>query len=139
MCNFYLQHPPSCKWFDPKDVKCLLSPLGSGANVSSLTNFKLARQTATLLALLTAKHCSNLTLLCINNQILFLQCPAIFVPTSSEKTVWLGHLPSEIHTESNSNVNLCPVFYLKTHLHCTEPFWKRLDGFSCCVWHKGLG
>ena len=87
------------------------------APASFLTTFKLAWKTATLLALVTAKHCSDLTLLCVDNQHLFLQHhAAIFVPLSGGKTDCLGHLPSQIHIESHSNVNLCPVFYLKAYL-----------------------
>ena len=48
MCHFYLQHPPSCKHFDPWDVEHLLSHLESWAPASSLTTFKLAWKTATL-------------------------------------------------------------------------------------------
>ena len=33
MHHFYLQHPPSCKWFDPWDVECLLSLLESWAQL----------------------------------------------------------------------------------------------------------
>ena len=61
MHHFYLQHPPSRKWFDPWDVECLLSLLESWAPASSLTTFKLAWKTATLLALVTAKCSSDLT------------------------------------------------------------------------------
>ena len=57
----HLQHPPSRKRFDPWDVECLLSLLESWAPASSLTTFKLAWKTATLLALVTAKRCSDLT------------------------------------------------------------------------------
>ena len=59
MRHFYLQHPPSHKRFDPWDVECLLSLLESWAPASSLTTFKLAWKTATLLALVTAKRCSD--------------------------------------------------------------------------------
>ena len=129
MHQFYLQHPPSCKWFDPWDVECLLSLLESWAPVSSLTTFKLAWKTATLLALVTAKCCSDLTLLCVDNQDLFLQHnAAIFVPLSGGKTDHLGHLPPQIRIESHSNVNLWPVFYLKVYLRCTESFRKKSDG-----------
>ena len=115
--HFYLQHPPSCKQFDPWDVECLLSLLESWAPASSLTTFKLAWKTATLLALVTAKYCSDLTLLCVDKQRLFLQHnAAIFVHLSGGKTDHLGHLPPQIHIESHSNVNLCPVFYLKAYL-----------------------
>ena len=61
MHHFYLQHPPSCKCFDPWHVECLLSLLESWASASALTTFKLGWKTATLLALVTAKHCSDLT------------------------------------------------------------------------------
>ena len=65
--HFYLQHPPSHKCFDLLDVECLLLLLESLAPASSLTNFKLAWKTATLLGLVAAKHFSNLSLLCIDN------------------------------------------------------------------------
>ena len=111
MHHFYLQHLPSCKWFDPWDVEHLLSLLESCTPVSSLTTFKLAWKTATLLALVTAKHCSDLILLCVGNQHPFLQHhAAIFVPLSGGKTDHLGHLSPQIRIESHSNVNLCPVF-----------------------------
>ena len=127
--HFYLQHPPSRKWFDPWDVECLLSLLESWACASSLTTFKLALKTATLLALATAKHCSDLTSLYVDNQHLFLQRnAAIFVPLSSGKTDCPGHLPPQIHIESHTNVNLCPVFYLKAYLRQTESFRKKPDG-----------
>ena len=129
MCHFYLQHPPSRKWFYPWDVECLLSLLERWAPTSSLTTFKLAWKTATLLALVTAKCCSDLTLLCVDNQHLFLQCnAAIFVPLSGGKTDHPGHLPPQMHIESHSSVNLCPVFYLKAYLRCTESFRKKSDG-----------
>ena len=84
--------------------------------MSSHTTFKLAWKTATPLELVTAKHCSDLTLLCIDNQHLFLQCnAAILIPMSGGKTDHLGHLPPQVHIESHSNVNLCPVFYLKAY------------------------
>ena len=83
----YLQHPPSQKCFDLWDVECLLSLLESWALPSSLTTFKLAWKTATLLVHVTAKHCFDLTLLCIGNQHLFLQHhAAICIPVSDGKT-----------------------------------------------------
>ena len=72
ICHFYLQHPPSDEHFDPWDVEHLLSLLESWAPASSLTTFKLAWKTATLLALITVKCCSDLTLLCIDNQHIFI-------------------------------------------------------------------
>ena len=72
----------------------MLFLLESWAPASSLTTFKLAWKTATLLALVTAKCCSDLTFLCIDNQLLFLQCnAAIFIPMSDGKTNHLHHLP----------------------------------------------
>ena len=111
MHHFYLQHPPSHKCFDPWDVEHLLSLLESWAPTSSLTTFKLAWKTATLLALVTAGHCSDLTLLCIDNQHLFLQhnC-AIFIAMSGGKTDHLGHLPPQICIVFHTSVNLCHVF-----------------------------
>ena len=129
MHHFYLQHPTSCKQFDPWDVECLLSLLESWAPASSLTTFKLAWKTASLLAFVTAKCCSDLTLLYVDNQHLFHQCnAAIFVPLSGGKTDHLGHLPPQNCIESHSSVNLCPVFYLKAYLRHTESFRKKSDG-----------
>ena len=128
MHHFHLQHPPSCKQFDPWDVESLLSLLESWEPASSLTTFKLAWKTATILALVTAKCCSDLILLCIDNQHLFLQCnAAIFIPMSGGKTDCLGHLPPQVHIESHSDVNLCPLFYLKAYLRHTESFRMKLD------------
>ena len=111
MCHFYLQCPASHKHFDPWDVECLLSLLESWAPVSSLTTFKVAWKTATLLVHVTAKCCSDLTVLCIDNQHLFPQCHAdIFIPMLGGKTDQPGHLPPQICIDSHSNANLCPVF-----------------------------
>ena len=87
MCHFHLQCPPSHKHFDPWNVEHLLSLLESWAQASSPTTFKLAWKTATLLAPVTVKCCSDLSLLCIDNQHHFLQChAAIFIPMSGGKT-----------------------------------------------------
>ena len=111
MHHFYLQHPPSHKQFDPWDVEHLLSLLESWAPTSSLTTFKLAWKTATLLALVTTKHCSDLTLLHVDNQHLILQHnAAILIPWSGGKTDHPGHLPTQVCIECHSNVSLCPVF-----------------------------
>ena len=105
--------------------------LESWALAFSLTTFNLACKTVTLLVLVTAKSCSNLTLLCIDSQHLFLQHhAAIFIPLSGGKTDHPGPLTPQIHTESHTNVNLCPVFYLKAYLRHTEPFRMKPDG-SC--------
>ena len=65
-----------------------------GAPASFLTTFKLAWKTATLLAHVTVKHCSDFTLLCIDNQHLFPQLhAAIFIPLSGGRTDCPGHLP----------------------------------------------
>ena len=107
----------------------MLPLLESWAPASSLTTFKLAWKTAALLALVTVKCCSDLTFFHIDNQHLFLQChAAIFIPLSGGETDHPGHLPPQIHIESHISVNLCPVFYLKAYLRCTEPFSKKSDG-----------
>ena len=99
-----------------------------GAPTSSLTTFKLAWKTATLLVLVTVKCCSDFTS-CIDNQHLFLQSSAaIFIPMYGGKTDHLGHLPPQICIESHSNFNLCLVFSLKTYLRCTESFRMKPDG-----------
>ena len=138
MHHFYLQHPSSHKCLDPWDVEWLLSLLESWEPASYLTAFKLAWKTAILLALIPAKHCSNLTLLCIDKQDLFLQHNgAIFIPVSGGKKDCLGHLPPQIHIESNSSVNFYPVFYLKAYLRHTESFRMKPDG--SCVTSLFLG
>ena len=112
MFHVYLQHPPSCKCFDPWDVQHLLSLLVSWALASSLTTFELAWKTATLCHFVTAKYFSDLSLLCIDHQHLFLQHHAvIFILISGGKMDQLGHSP-QIQIESHSNVNLCPVFFI---------------------------
>ena len=78
MCHFYLQCPPSHKHFDPWDDKQFLL-LEIWAPASSFTNFELAWKTATLLVLVTVKHCSDSTFFCIDNQHLFLRCIFILV------------------------------------------------------------
>ena len=84
---------------------------------------------ATLLAFVTAKCCSDLTLLCIDIQHFCLQQhAAIFIPLSGGKADCLGHLPPQILIESHSNVNLCSEFYLKAYLKCTEAFRMKPDG-----------
>ena len=116
MCHFYLQHPPSHKHFDPWHVEHLLCLLESWAPASSCTTFKLAWKTTTLLALVIAKHRSDLTLLCIDNQHLFLQWhAAIFILLSGGKTDRPGHLPPQIHIESHTHVKFCIVFYLRAY------------------------
>ena len=78
-----------------------------------LTIFKLAWKIAILLIFVNAKHCSDLTLLCIDNQHLFLQHHAvIFIPISGGKMDRPGHLPPQIYIESHSIVNLYSVFFL---------------------------
>ena len=52
----------------------------------------------------------------------------IFVPLSGGKTDRPGHPSPQIRIESHSNINLCPVFYLKAYLRCTESFRKKPDG-----------
>ena len=107
----------------------MLSLLEGWALASSVITFKLAWKTATVLALVTAKHYSDLTLLCIDKQHLFLQHKvAIFIPMSGRKIDCLGHLSPQVHIESHSNVNLCPVFYLKAYLRCPESFRMKPDG-----------
>ena len=62
---------------------------------------------------------------------LFLQCnAAIFIPMSGGETDCLDHLPPQVHIDSHSNVNHCPVFYLKAYLRHTESF-RTKSGGSC--------
>ena len=80
MHRFYLQcPPPSCKWFDSWDVDHLLSLLVNYALAFSISTFKLAWKIATLSACVTAKHCSDLALLHIDNQHLFCSIMLLFL------------------------------------------------------------
>ena len=58
--NFYLQHPPSHKHFDPWDVECF-SVFGGELGTGFFSHYLLG-ETATLLALVTTNHCSDLTM-----------------------------------------------------------------------------
>ena len=110
MCHFYIQCP-TWKHFDPWDVEYLLSLLESWAPASSLTAFKHAWKITTLLAHVTVKCCSDLTLLCIGTQYLFLQHhAAVFIPMCDGKADCLGHLPPQICIDCHTSINLCPVF-----------------------------
>ena len=128
---------PWCKCFGPWDVKCLLSLLDSWTPASSLSNFKLAGKTSTLLAVVTAKCCSNLTLLHFDNQYLFVQhYTTIFVPESGYKMDWHASYSTLTPYEYHYNVNICPLFYLKAYLWHIVPFRKKSDGcqMSCLFW-----
>ena len=94
----------------------LLSLLESWAPASSLTTFKLAWKTATLLGLMTVKHCSDLTLLFIDNQHLFFSVMLLFSFPVWWQDRLSGSSSRQICTKSHTNVNLCPVFYLKAYL-----------------------
>ena len=98
-CIIFIYSAPSCKHSDPWVIKGLLSLLDSWVPVSSVNNFKPVGKIATFFALVTAKCCSDLTVLGIDNQHLFLQHHGfIFVPAS----------PSKIHLKFV--LNLIPVF-----------------------------
>ena len=133
MYHFYLQHPPSHKCFDPWDVEHLLSLLESWALASSLTTFKLAWKTATLFALVTAKCCSDFTFIMYWLSAPFSSASWFYFHShvSGGKTDWPGHLPPQICIESHSNVNLCPVFYLKAYLRHTESVWEEAWWITC--------
>ena len=52
----------------------------------SLTNFKLAWKMVTLVALFAAKHCCDLTLLCIDDHLFLHDNATIFILASGGKT-----------------------------------------------------
>ena len=92
-----------------------------------LADFKLVWKTATLLALVTVGCCSDLPLLCFDNQHLFPLCHApIFVPASGSETDQPCHLSPQIHIESLSNLNLCVVFYFKAYLLLYRAFREEV-------------
>ena len=121
--------PPSHKWLDPWNVKWSLSLSESWALASSYTNFKLAWKMSIILAPVITKFCSYLTLLHTENQQFFFSIMQLFLfLILGDKIDQLGHLPPEICFDSHSNVNFCPIFYLKGYLHHTKPFRKTSDG-----------
>ena len=123
--SFLFTEPPLYKWFDPWDVDHL-SLLESLTTASSLSTFKHTWKRATLLVLVMVKFCSDLTYLHLDNQHLFLQHHAfIFITASGCKMDQVVNLLLQNCIESHSNVNLCPVFYLKAYLHHTKPFRKK--------------
>ena len=126
----YLQHLPSCKQIYPKDLTIYYASVDSWALAFPLITFKLVWKAATLVALVTAQDGSDVILLHIDNQNLFLQHHAAIFPASGGKIDQLGHLPPQIHIDCHHDAHLCTVFYLKAYLCCTEPFRKKLDG-SC--------
>ena len=88
---------------------------------------------ATLLALVTAKHCSDLILLCINNKAPFSSvscCYFLFLYLVVRQIDWVIFLLWFV-------LSLIPVlifalfFNLKAYLRCTEPLRKKPDGFVC--------
>ena len=128
MCHFYVQCPPSRKYFDPSDVEHLLPLLQSWSSASSLTTFKLVLKIATLLALVTAKCYSDLTSLCIDNQNLFLQHHAVIsFPYLMER--WINQVIFLLRFAWTpiSMLIFALFFYLKAYLRCTESFRKKPD------------
>ena len=102
--------------------------LESLALASSCSSFKLVCKMATILALVTANTLFWLSLLCTDNQHLFYSIMLLFLFWHlMKRQIGLGYLPPQIHIKSHSNVNLCPIFYLKTYLCHIEPFWKKSD------------
>ena len=76
----------TCKQFDPWDVDHSLSLLESWAVASSHSTFKLAWETNTHLVCVTAKYCTDLTLLHIDNWHLFInQSADSFIPAFGGK------------------------------------------------------
>ena len=71
------------------------------------------------------KHCTDLTLLCIDKKHLLLQCHA------AGKMDLPSQLPLQICIEYHSIVNLYPLFYLRAYLWHSEPFMKTSD--ACWV------
>ena len=146
MHHFYSQHPPSCKHFDPRDVEDLFSLLEGRAPTSSLTTFKFAWTTTTVLSLVTARHCSDLTLLCIDNQHLFLQHhAAIFIPCLVTRQ-FVGVIFQLSFVLSLTPMLIFVLFYVKAYLRCTELlrmkpnescdfsfFWVTIDSISLSV------
>ena len=107
-----------------------MSLLESWALASSLPTFKLAWKTATLLALLTAKQCSDLTLLCVGNQHLFfsimlqLSFPYLLARRINQVIIllrftWVSFLCYSLP---------CFLFEGLFELRHTEPFRKKPDG-----------
>ena len=77
--------------------------------------------------------CSDLPLLCIDSQHLFLQHhAAIFVPAYDDKTDQLGHLPPQIHIESHSSVNWSLL--VSSQMDLISPFCISVTIGSTCLY-----
>ena len=101
----YLHHPHTCKHFDPWDVEFYYHCYRSGP-----WHLPLPGLNCYFLALVIAKHWSDIPLLCFDNHYLIQLNAAIFVSSSSCKIDQPGHLTSLIHIELHANVKLCSVF-----------------------------
>ena len=146
MYTFYLQYLPTHKYFDPWDVECLLSLLGSWAAASFLLTLNMYGKLLLFWYLVWIYILIQLVYELMNT--IFLKHTAMFIPLSGDKTHWLGHLPPQIHYESHSSVNHHPILHLKINLWCIEPFRKKSDGSwvhsyslltvdSICPWVQG--
>ena len=127
--HFYLQCSP-CKNFDPGMLSIFYFLLERWAPASSLTTFKLSWKTATLLALVTVKHCSDLTVLCIDNQYPFLSVcyfhSHVWWQDSSS-----SHLPPQICIKSHSNVIFSMFFIWRLIWDVLNHLgWSQMD----CMW-----
>ena len=111
--------PLAHKCFNQWDVQCLLLLLESCAPASSVTNFKLVwKNSHTFITCYRKTFFLIEFLFHIDNEHLFLKCHTIiFVPAFGGRLDQPGYLPPQIFIECHSNVNLCPVFYLKAHLY----------------------
>ena len=77
------------------------------------------------------KLCSDLTLLCIDNQHLILKYHAVvFTPASCGRMDEQSHLLLHTCVESHSSINLCPVHYLKAYLCLLNSLGRRWMDFT---------
>ena len=125
------------------DVVHLWTLLESWA-LASHTNFKLAWKTVTLLALVTTKHCSDLTLLCMDNQHLFLRhCAGVLIPASGGKIDQQGLQSTDPFRKNQMDHMYHLLFLFNNRMHmqiCAKTIYSWVRKVLCiAIAHMSLG
>lgn len=126
MKSFFKRRPPKKKFFPPWNVAKLINLISSKGWYPAVTiNLQnLAIKLAVLLALSTAKRCSDLSLLSMEQGHLYMDSDRImFIPLFGSKTDRPNNFMSQFSIYRNKkDPHLCPVLYLKQYLKRTKKF-----------------
>ena len=114
--------PPVKILFPTWSVKQVLVTLRNWSPASSLDLKTLTFKCLMLLALVTGKRASSLSLLSVKQGYLQVgESTVVFQPLGLEKTTRPGHMGGPIMIEAyNEAPEVCPVFYVKAYLKRTE-------------------